>query len=234
MRFNTAIAAMMEFVNAATKWETRPEKALEPFVLCLGPYAPHLSEELWAELGHETSNAYAAWPEADESLLVEDTVTMAVQVNGKMRGKIEVAVDAAQEDAVLRRLRRQPARDRVRRLDEQQLAVAVARHHRRVRVLRRELQQQADGAPLVVDAVAAAHAAAEVRLRVGWFIGQPELERLALPHAAVEPRGEVGGHRRERGAAARHGHVGGGRVRPCAVDVDLVFEVQHFSASALR
>ena len=100
MRFNTAIAAMMEFVNAATKWETRPEKALEPFVLCLGPYAPHLSEELWAELGHETSNAYAAWPEADESLLVEDTVTMAVQVNGKMRGKIEVAVDAAQEDAV--------------------------------------------------------------------------------------------------------------------------------------
>ena len=98
MRFNT-VAAMMEFVNGDQVGD-EAGKALEPFVLCLGPYAPHLSEELWAELGHETSNAYAAWPEADESLLVEDTVTMAVQVNGKMRGKIEVAVDAAEEEAV--------------------------------------------------------------------------------------------------------------------------------------
>ena len=100
MRFNTAIAAMMEFVNAATKWDEKPRKTLEPFVLLLGPYAPHLSEELWGMLGHEGSNAYEAWPEADTSLLVEDTVTLAVQVNGKMRGKIELAADASQADAM--------------------------------------------------------------------------------------------------------------------------------------
>ena len=100
MRFNTAIAAMMEFVNAATKWDEKPRKTLEPFVLLLGPYAPHLSEELWGMLGHEGSNAYEAWPEADTSLLVEDTVTLAMQVNGKMRGKIELAADATQADAM--------------------------------------------------------------------------------------------------------------------------------------
>ena len=100
MRFNTAIAAMMEFVNAATKWDEKPRKTLEPFVLLLGPYAPHLSEELWGMLGHEGSNAYEAWPEADTSLLVEDTVTLAVQVNGKMRGKIELAADATQAEAM--------------------------------------------------------------------------------------------------------------------------------------
>ena len=70
MRFNTAIAAMMEFTNAATKWEKRPTAVLEPFVLILGPYAPHLSEELWSKLGHEGTNAYTDWPVADESLLV--------------------------------------------------------------------------------------------------------------------------------------------------------------------
>ena len=100
MRFNTAISAMMEFVNAATKWDEKPRKTLEPFALLLGPYAPHLSEELWSMLGNEGSNAYEAWPEADASLLVEDTVTLAVQVNGKMRGKVELAADASQADAM--------------------------------------------------------------------------------------------------------------------------------------
>jgi len=100
MRFNTAIAAMMEFTNAATKWEKKPRKALEPFVLLLGPYAPHLSEELWAALGHEGSNAYVSWPEADASLLVEESATLAVQINGKMRGKIEINKDASQDEAM--------------------------------------------------------------------------------------------------------------------------------------
>ena len=100
IRFNTAIAAMMEFTNAATKWETRPKKVLEPFVLLLSPYAPHLSEELWTVLGNDGTNAYQTWPEADTSLLVEDSVTLAVQVNGKMRGKIELTVDASQDDAM--------------------------------------------------------------------------------------------------------------------------------------
>ena len=100
MRFNTAIAAMMEFTNAATKWDSKPAEALEPFALLLSPYAPHLSEELWSKLGREGSNAYETWPTADESLLVEDTITLAVQVNGKMRGKVELAADASQDDAM--------------------------------------------------------------------------------------------------------------------------------------
>ena len=100
MRFNTAIAAMMEFTNAATKWDAKPAEALEPFALLLSPYAPHLSEELWSKLGREGSNAYETWPTADESLLVEDTITLAVQVNGKMRGKVELAADASQDDAM--------------------------------------------------------------------------------------------------------------------------------------
>eukprot|EP00899_Mesostigma_viride_P008088 jgi/Mesvir1/17280/Mv07687-RA.3 len=62
MRFNTAISALMEFVNAATKWEDRPREALEPFVLCLSPMAPHLAEELWSRLGHTNTLAYIPWP----------------------------------------------------------------------------------------------------------------------------------------------------------------------------
>lgn len=71
LRFNTGISAMMEFVNAVYKWPNRPRAALEPFVLLLSPYAPHVAEELWSRLGHSTSLAYAQWPAVDESLLVQ-------------------------------------------------------------------------------------------------------------------------------------------------------------------
>ena len=107
LRFNTAIAAMMEFVNAATKWETVPRSAAEPFVLLLAPFAPHLAEELWAALGHDASLAYAPWPEADDRFLVSDTVSIAVQVNGKLRGTVQVAADA-DRDAVLAAARAEP------------------------------------------------------------------------------------------------------------------------------
>jgi len=100
MRFNTAISAMMEFVNTATKWDTKPKQVLTPFVLLLSPYAPHLSEELWSALGNGETNAYATWPSFDPSLLVKDTVTLAVQVNGKMRGKIELPPNATQDEAM--------------------------------------------------------------------------------------------------------------------------------------
>jgi len=98
--FNTAIAAMMEFVNAANKWDTVPRGVIEPFVLLLSPFAPHISEELWERLGHDDSLAYADWPEWEADLLKKDTVEMAVQVNGTVRATIEVDADA-DKDAVL-------------------------------------------------------------------------------------------------------------------------------------
>jgi leucyl-tRNA synthetase len=98
--FNTAIARMMEFLNAAGRAERVDRATLEQFVLVLAPFAPHLAEELWARLGHGETLAYAAWPQHDESLLVEDTVEIVVQVLGKVRGKITVGVQD-DEEAVL-------------------------------------------------------------------------------------------------------------------------------------
>jgi len=98
--FNTAIAAMMEFVNAANKWDTMPRRIAEPFVLLLSPFAPHLSEELWARLGHDESLAYVDWPDYEEALLRREVVEMPVQVDGTVRATIEIDADA-EEDEVL-------------------------------------------------------------------------------------------------------------------------------------
>jgi len=96
LSFNTAIARMMEFVNFFTKEKNRPKACIEPFVLLLSPYAPHLCEELWQLLGHKQTLAYEPWPQYDESLLVESTVEIPVQIGGKVRAKIKVAADADQ------------------------------------------------------------------------------------------------------------------------------------------
>jgi leucyl-tRNA synthetase len=93
LAFNTAVSAMMEFVNEVTAQETRPRAILEPFVLVLAPYAPHLAEELWEKLGHRQSLAYEPWPAYDPALLVESTVTIVVQVNGKVRARLDVPAD---------------------------------------------------------------------------------------------------------------------------------------------
>jgi len=103
MRFNTAIAAMMEFVNAVYKWPSKPRAALRPFVLLLAPYAPHIAEELWAGVlqgGGAGTLAYEPWPAHDEALLVQDSVQLPVQVNGKVRATLEVARDIDQAGAV--------------------------------------------------------------------------------------------------------------------------------------
>jgi leucyl-tRNA synthetase len=100
MKFNTAIAAMMEFVNAAFKSGGIARSQAERFVLVLAPFAPHLGEELWQRLGHEQSLAHEPWPTYDEAMCVESTVEMPVQVNGKLRSRITVPADASQ-DAVL-------------------------------------------------------------------------------------------------------------------------------------
>lgn len=96
MRYNTAISAMMEFINEATHWDVKPREAVESFVLLLSPFAPHLAEELWARLGHGASLAYHPWPEWDPAFLVESTVEVVVQVNGKLRGKILAPKEADQ------------------------------------------------------------------------------------------------------------------------------------------
>lgn len=98
LRMNTAIADMMVFVNEATKAGAVPRAWFEAFVKILSPFAPHLGEELWKRLGHTTSIAYAPWPAFDEAKLKRDTLTIAVQVQGKLRGTIEVAADAAEAD----------------------------------------------------------------------------------------------------------------------------------------
>ncbi len=94
LRMNTAIAALMEFVNAAYKWSSVPRAIAKPFVLLLAPFAPHISEELWEQLGHSQSLAYVPWPESQAQYLVDEFVKVPVQVNGKVRATIQVAPDA--------------------------------------------------------------------------------------------------------------------------------------------
>ncbi|MFO8100215.1 MAG: leucine--tRNA ligase [Salinibacter sp.] len=100
LSFNTAIAAMMEFVNAANKWDVVPRTVAEPFVLLLNPFAPHITEELWRRLGHDESLAYEDWPEHEEALLEKEVVEMAVQVDGTVRATIEVAANADEDDVL--------------------------------------------------------------------------------------------------------------------------------------
>jgi leucyl-tRNA synthetase len=97
LRFNTAIAAMMEFSNHVTKLEVRPRVVLEPFVLLLSPFAPHIAEELWRALGHEKTLAYEPWPKYDPDLVKEDTVEIPVQINGRVRAKLTVAAGIDKE-----------------------------------------------------------------------------------------------------------------------------------------
>jgi leucyl-tRNA synthetase len=98
LRFNTAIAKLIELTNAVTRLEATPREVAEPLVLMLAPFAPHIAEELWQKLGHDGSLAFADFPQADPALLVDDQVTYPVQVNGKVRGRVEVAVDAPEDE----------------------------------------------------------------------------------------------------------------------------------------
>jgi leucyl-tRNA synthetase len=97
LHFNTAISQMMILVNELTKSETHPRQILEPFVLLVAPFAPHLAEELWSKLGHTTSLAYEPWPLFDESKLQKKNAEVVVQVNGKLRAKMTVALDTPEE-----------------------------------------------------------------------------------------------------------------------------------------
>jgi len=99
MRFNTAISALMMFINEAMTWPAQPVAVLREFLVLLQPLAPHLAEELWAKLnampgGTPFPLAYAPWPSFDPALLVEDTIEIPVQVNGKLRDVIRVPAAA--------------------------------------------------------------------------------------------------------------------------------------------
>ena len=97
LRFNTAISQMMVFTNEMTKAEQRPRALLEPFVLILAPFAPHLAEELWEVLGLKPSVSQQPWPIFDPAMTISDRLTIPIQVNGKLRTKLEVGVDATRE-----------------------------------------------------------------------------------------------------------------------------------------
>ncbi|MBI4087195.1 leucine--tRNA ligase [Candidatus Kaiserbacteria bacterium] len=98
-KFNTAISAMMIFINAAEK-DGLSEESYKTFLKLLAPFAPHLAEELWETAGESFSIHQATWPLADKSLLTEETATIAVQINGKARGTIEVSADTEEESAM--------------------------------------------------------------------------------------------------------------------------------------
>jgi leucyl-tRNA synthetase len=100
LQFNTAIAKLMVFARDITRDAPLPRDIAESFVLLLSPFAPHLAEELWWHLGHAESLAREAWPQADPALLAGDTLTLAVQVNGKRRAEIRVPADA--DEAAIR------------------------------------------------------------------------------------------------------------------------------------
>ena len=95
--FNTAISQMMIFINECYKVDTIYKPYAEGIIKMLSCITPHIGEEMWQLLGHEESIAYESWPTYDESKLIDDTVVCVVQVNGKVRGKFEVAAGTAND-----------------------------------------------------------------------------------------------------------------------------------------
>jgi leucyl-tRNA synthetase len=104
-RYNTAIASMMATVNDLYKLKAKElvrcsawQQALEAVIACVAPFAPHIAEELWQQLGHSSSVHKDSWPELDKAALLTDSVTIVVQVNGKVRGQLTVDSGSSQED----------------------------------------------------------------------------------------------------------------------------------------
>jgi leucyl-tRNA synthetase len=98
LRFNTAIARLIELNNALTKLPSVPREVAEALVVMTAPVAPHIAEELWAKMGHAESLTYVDFPKADPALLVDVTVTCVVQVQGKVRDRLEVAAGITEAD----------------------------------------------------------------------------------------------------------------------------------------
>ena len=97
-QFNTCMARIMEYTNSLSKLDKIPRYYIEQLLLVLAPFAPHISEELWSQIGNEYSIHNQSYPECDESKLIEETFELVVQVNGKVRGKIEVDSSTSEEE----------------------------------------------------------------------------------------------------------------------------------------
>ncbi|MBE6155282.1 MAG: leucine--tRNA ligase [Firmicutes bacterium] len=98
LSFNTAISQMMIFINAVYKEEVFPREYAEGFIKLFSPICPHIGEEIWNLLGHNETIAYESWPVYDEEKTKEDTFTLVVQVNGKVRGKIDISSTSSKEE----------------------------------------------------------------------------------------------------------------------------------------
>ena len=99
LSYNTAIAQMMIFVNEATKHQVLPKGAFKKFLIILSPFAPHIAEELWAQVGEKESKFNQEWPKYNPEMVQDDLIEMPIQVNGKVRDKIKVSVDISEEEA---------------------------------------------------------------------------------------------------------------------------------------
>jgi len=99
LRFNTAIARFFELNNDLVGLDAIPREVAEAFIRLIAPVVPHVAEELWERMGHQGSIAFAPWPSYDDDLAAEETVTMVVQVNGRVRDRIEVSPDIGEDEA---------------------------------------------------------------------------------------------------------------------------------------
>jgi leucyl-tRNA synthetase len=100
MKFYTAVSSLMTFSNYLSSLDKISASLYETFLRLLSPFAPHLAEEMWARLGHNTLIVKETWPVGDVKLAIENTVTIAVQINGKMRGTIEVERDLDKDEVI--------------------------------------------------------------------------------------------------------------------------------------
>ncbi|MFC7594974.1 leucine--tRNA ligase [Terrabacter sp. GCM10028922] len=131
LRFNTAIAKLIELNNAVTKLDVPPREVVEAMVLMLAPVAPHIAEEMWQRLGHEGGVAYAAFPVSDPAKIVEEQVTCVIQIKGKVRDRVEVSPDISEDD--LRELAL--GRDKVRAATEGGVRTVIVRAPKLVNVV---------------------------------------------------------------------------------------------------
>lgn len=95
---------MMVFINEVYKANKIYKNYMEEFVKLLAPICPHICEEIWSDLGHLDTITYAAWPSYDEAKLASDSVSLVIQINGKLRDKLEVSLDASNEEIIAQAL----------------------------------------------------------------------------------------------------------------------------------